>query len=209
MGTKVKICGLRRRADILYVNEAYPDFAGFIFDSKRRRWIDPESASVLRAELAEGIRAVGVFVDASPDFISETAETVKLDLIQLHGTESADFIRNIKRMTGLPVIKAFRIEGSADAEAAAGSPADIVLLDNGKGGTGESFDWSFLRDFPRDYMLAGGIGADNAAEAIEKLNPWGLDASSSLETNGFKDHDKIISFMDAVRSTDRSNRRRI
>ena len=134
---------------------------------------------------------------------------MKLDLIQLHGTESADFIRNIKRMTGLPVIKAFRIEGSADAEAAAGSPADIVLLDNGKGGTGESFDWSLLRDFPRDYMLAGGIGADNAAEAIEKLNPLGLDASSSLETNGFKDHDKIISFMDAVRSTDRSNRRRI
>lgn len=202
MGTKVKICGLRRIEDIQYVNEAMPDLAGFIFDSSRRRYIDPQKAAGLRAELAPGIKAVGVFVNAPAKLIIDTIKTVRLDAVQFHGNESEEFIRQAKMETGLPIIKAFRISSAEDLEKACASSADMILLDNGKGGTGKSFDWSLLKDVPRDFMLAGGLGPDNAAEAVRTVRPWGLDASSGLEIDGFKDYDKIIEFMDAVRSTD-------
>lgn len=202
MGTKVKICGLRRIEDIQYVNEAMPDFAGFIFDSSRRRYIDPQKAAGLRAELAPGIKAVGVFVNAPAKLIIDTIKTAGLDAVQLHGNESDEFITQAKIETGLPVIKAFHISSAEDLEKACASSADMILLDNGKGGTGKSFDWSLLKDVPRDFILAGGLDADKAAEAVKTVRPWGLDASSGLETDGLKDHDKIIKFMDAVRSTD-------
>lgn len=205
--TKVKICGLRRPQDIAYVNEALPDFAGFIFDPSRRRYVEPQAAAKFRAELSSEILAVGVFVDAVPEQIAQIADEVSLDLIQLHGSEDELYIRQLKRLTALPLIKAFRIELENDVRRAVSSSADYILLDNGKGGTGTSFDWSLVAHVPRNFILAGGLSAENAEDAIASCRPWGLDASSSLETGGYKDPEKIRRFMEAVRIAD-SNRMR-
>ncbi len=200
--TKIKVCGLRRPEDIAMVNEARPDFIGFIFDDTRRRYIEPAKAAALRAELSRDIQAVGVFVNAHPSFIRDVSELAGLDLIQLHGQETKEDIKMVQEVTRRPVIKAFRVETKEDLENAAASSADYVLLDNGAGGTGESFDWSLLRDFPRPFILAGGIGPENAAEAIAQCTPWGLDASSSLETDHRKDAEKINEFIARVRRAD-------
>ena len=200
--TRIKICGLRRKEDISYVNEVLPDFAGFIFDPSRRRYIDPETAAVLRPQLADSIRAVGGFVNAAPEEILRIAETVRLDLIQLHGTEDDTYIRNLRKQTSLPIIKAIRVQTEEDTAQAAASSADLILLDNGAGGTGTRFNWELAQKVSRDFLLAGGISAENAADAIRLCHPWGLDASSSLETEGMKDPEKIRSFMEAVRQAD-------
>ena len=200
--TRIKICGLRRKEDISYVNEVLPDFAGFIFDPSRRRYIDPETAAVLRPQLADSIRAVGVFVNAAPEEILRIAETVRLDLIQLHGNEDDTYIRNLRKQTFLPIIKAIRVRTEEDTAQAAASSADLILLDNGAGGTGTRFNWELVQKVSRDFLLAGGISAENAADAIRLCHPWGLDASSSLETEGMKDPEKIRSFMEAVRQAD-------
>ncbi len=200
--TRIKICGLRRKEDISYVNEVLPDFAGFIFDPSRRRYIDPETAAVLRPQLADSIRAVGVFVNAAPEEILRIAETVRLDLIQLHGSEDDTYIRNLRKQTSLPIIKAIRVRTEEDTAQAAASSADLILLDNGAGGTGTRFNWELAQKVSRDFLLAGGISAENAADAIRLCHPWGLDASSSLETEGMKDPEKIRSFMEAVRQAD-------
>ena len=200
--TRIKICGLRRKEDISYVNEVLPDFAGFIFDPSRRRYIEPETAAVLRPQLADSIRAVGVFVNAAPEEILRIAETVRLDLIQLHGSEDDTYIRNLRKQTSLPIIKAIRVQTEEDTEQAAASSADLILLDNGAGGTGTRFNWELAQKVSRNFLLAGGISAENAADAIRLCHPWGLDASSSLETEGMKDPEKIRSFMEAVRQAD-------
>lgn len=195
---KVKICGLRRPEDVSFVNEAGPDFAGFIFDPTRRRYIEPEKAAALRAQLADSIQAVGVFVNAEPSLIADIASQVKLDRIQLHGSEDNDYIRRLRQLTDLPLIQAFKILTAEDVQRSMESEADLVLLDNGKGGTGTAFDWSLIENVTRDFILAGGISPDNAKEAVETCRPWGIDASSSLETDGCKDREKILKLMNEV-----------
>lgn len=197
---KIKICGLRRREDISYVNEAMPDFAGFIFDSSRRRFIEPEKAAGLVSGLDSRIRSVGVFVNAPEEYILETARTVGFDVIQLHGSESPAYISHLKTASGLPVIDARRVSTADDVSSACQSPADMILLDNGGGGTGKVFDWSLVSDVPRDFILAGGISPDNVSAAIGACKPWGVDVSSSLETDGYKDRNKIIRFIEKVNS---------
>ncbi len=197
--TRVKICGLQRLEDVIYVNEVFPDFVGFIFDPSRRRYIEPKTAARLRSQLSDKIKAIGVFVNAGPDQILTIAEQVQLNAIQLHGEEEESFIFQLKKKTLLPIIKAIRVETKEDIDRAASSPADLVLLDNGRGGTGTGFNWNLAAELSRDFLLAGGISAENAADAIRICHPWGLDASSSLETNGYKDQEKIRRFMKAVR----------
>ena len=160
--TRIKICGLRRKEDISYVNEVLPDFAGFIFDPSRRRYINPETAAVLRPQLADSIRAVGVFVNAAPEEILRIAETVRLDLIQLHGSEDDTYIRNLRKQTSLPIIKAISVRTEEDTTQATASSADLILLDNGAGGTGTRFNWKLAQKVSRDFLLAGGISAENA-----------------------------------------------
>ena len=151
--TRIKICGLRRKEDISYVNEVLPDFAGFIFDPSRRRYINPETAAVLRPQLADSIRAVGVFVNAAPEEILRIAETVRLDLIQLHGSEDDTYIRNLRKQTSLPIIKAIRVRTEEDTTHATASSADLILLDNGAGGTGTRFNWELAQKVSRDFLL--------------------------------------------------------
>lgn len=189
--SQIKICGLSRTQDIVYVNEARPDYVGFIMNFPRsHRNVTPEQVRVLRQKLAEDIQAVGVFVDQPIESISAIAQHTGIDFIQLHGSESEQDIELLQKQTKLPVIKAFQIRSSEDLQKAQNSCADYILLDSGQG-TGTQFDWSLLGSVHRPYFLAGGLTPENIEEAIHKLHPFALDVSSGVETEKQKDFKKI------------------
>ena len=197
--TKIKICGLSRACDIDYVNEARPDYAGFILlFPKSRRNVTPDRAAALRKRLAPGIRAVGVFVDQPVEAVAAAAAEIGLDVIQLHGREDDGYIAALRDRTPLPVWKAFRVRGPEDLAAAEKSAADEVLLDNGWG-TGEVFDWTLAGDISRPFLLAGGLTPENIPQAAEALHPKLVDISSGVETDGVKDREKIIAAVHAAR----------
>ena len=196
--TKIKMCGLSRMEDIEYANDVKPEFIGFIFAQKSKRYVSPETAAKLREQLDYRIAAVGVFVDEEPEKIAELVKNEVIDIVQLHGSENNRFISRLRELIEVPIIQAFRIISSYDIENAVMSDADFVLLDSGAG-TGKTFDWSLIRGLNRPYFLAGGISPENAAEAVEQLSPYAVDASSSLETDGAKDFDKMNAFVEAVR----------
>ncbi len=196
--TKIKICGLFRDCDIDYINEAMPDYAGFILHfPKSHRNIDPVQAQHLRGRLRPEIRAVGVFVDQPVQTVLEAAKIARLDIIQLHGHEDNVYIQIIKEKTGKPVWKAFRIRTALDLDEARVSSADEVILDNGYG-TGVPFDWKMVRKFGRPYILAGGLTPGNIREAVRLLRPKALDLSSGVETNNVKDREKILAAVRAA-----------
>ncbi len=197
--TKIKICGLCRERDIDFVNQYLPDYAGFVVNyPKSHRSLSPERAEQLVRLLNPGIPAVGVIVDQSLDAAAELLRRGAADILQLHGSEDEDYIRALRETTGREIWKAFRIEGEADLERAAKSCADMVVLDNGRG-TGEVFDWSLIRDFPRPYFLAGGLNPQNVVGAVKRLHPYGIDLSSGVETAGEKDKGKLTSVISSVR----------
>lgn len=198
--TKIKICGLYRPEDIQFVNEARPDFAGFVIDfPKSHRSVTPRRAHELRQRLSRDIAPVGVFVDSSVDQVADLFFSGVIRIAQLHGGEDEDYIASLRRAApGLTVWKAFKIRTKAGLAAAARSDADMVLLDNGQG-TGESFDWSLLRDFDRDYVLAGGLTPETIPAAVRTLHPWALDVSSGVETDKRKDYTKIKAAVEAAR----------
>ena len=196
--TKIKMCGLRREADIEYANRLRPEYIGYVFAEKSRRYISPEKAAELTKLLDKSIIPVGVFVNETVEKIAAAVKCVAIRIAQLHGDDSEEDIKALKSM-GIPVIRAFRIKSKADCEKAESSCADYVLLDSG-GGSGEVFDWSLIGGIKRDFFLAGGITPENAAEAIKALSPYALDASSCLETEGFKDFEKMAAFSEAVRN---------
>ncbi len=197
--TKIKICGLRRLEDMAFANELLPDYIGFVFAKASRRYVSPEQAAVLRRALLPGITAVGVFVNEPVDQILSLLESGVIDAVQLHGQETAEDVRALKRQTDKPVIQAFRIAAAADAARATESPADMILLDNGAGGTGEAFDWSLIGQVGRPFFLAGGLSAENAGEAIARCRPAAVDTSSGVETDGVKNFKKMKAFVEAVR----------
>ena len=196
---EIKICGLYRACDIDYINEADPDYAGFILNFPRsHRNLSPEQAKPLRFRLKPQIRAVGVFVDQPQEVILEAARVLEPDVIQLHGNESGEYIRALREKVRIPVWKAFRIRRPEDLDAAKESPADLVLLDNGYG-TGEAFDWTVATDFDRPFILAGGLTPENIPEAVRLLQPQIVDISSGVETERMKDPVKIRAAVAAAR----------
>ncbi len=200
--TKIKFCGLSRPIDILNVNEIEPDYIGFVFAEGSRRYVAPQLAEQLKKALSAGIKAVGVFVDAPLESVAELLRNGTIDIAQLHGNEDETYIGMLKRMTGKPVIKAFKIRSAEDVAMAEASDADYVLLDSGAG-TGTVFDWKLLEDVKRPYFLAGGLSPDNVGEAIARLHPYGVDVSSGIETNRIKDKAKMIAFAEIVRNEDK------
>ncbi len=198
--TKIKICGLFRDEDIGFVNEARPDFAGFVINfPKSHRSVTPRHAHELRQRLSRTITPVGVFVDSPVDTAADLYFSGVIKIAQLHGGEDEDYISALRRAApGLTVWKAFKIRREADLVAADNSSADLVLLDNGQG-TGESFDWSLIKSARRDYVLAGGLTVETIPGAIAALHPWALDISSGVETDKIKDRDKIIAAVRAAR----------
>ena len=200
MKTKIKICGLRRREDILAVNEAKPDYCGFIIEfPKSFRSVTADKVRELVKDLSPEIKGVGVFVNAPVEFVSGLLNEGTLALAQLHGQEDEAYIRKLKKLTDKPIIKAFSVKTSEDIEKALQSPADYILLDQGSGGTGMTFDWSLIPKIERPFFLAGGIGSENLEQAIREIRPYAVDLSSSVETDKWKDSEKIRNVVDIVR----------
>ena len=191
-----------RPCDIEAVNELQPDYIGFVFAKKSRRYVSPEKAEKLKAMLAPGIQAVGVFVNEEPAQIVSLLEAGTIDVAQLHGQESETEIRRLRELTDHPLIQAFRIDTEQDVERANASTADYVLLDSGAGGTGTVFDWDLLQAIRRPYFLAGGLDTENLGTVKAKLNPYGIDVSSGIETDGYKDKEKMTAFVAAARKED-------
>lgn len=196
---KVKICGLSRPADIKAVNQYQPDYAGFIINfPKSHRNCTPEQVQALHAQLSDSIPAVGVTVNQPLETVSALLKQGVIDIAQLHGQEDEAYIGELKRRTGKPVWKAFRIRSADDLDAARASSADMILLDNGYG-TGETFDWTLVRDIGRPFILAGGLCESNISDAT-KMHPDAMDISSGVETNRVKDPEKIRTLIERIRS---------
>ena len=199
--TKIKICGLSRLEDISAVNALKPEYIGFVFFKKSRRYVSPEKALELKKILDKEIKAVGVFVDEDIKTVEKFLKSGIIDIAQLHGNETNDYIKSLKESTGKPVIKAFKIRSLSDIEKAEKSLADMILLDAGMG-DGKVFDWSLVSGFKRPYFLAGGLDCTNAQSAVSQLHPYALDVSSGVETGGLKDIQKMTAFINAVRKED-------
>ena len=198
MNVRVKFCGLSRFSDIEAANELMPDYAGFVFWDKSRRYVTPKNAEALRRELSPRIEAVGVFVDESPEIIAEICGRGIIGMIQLHGHEGEEYISRLRTLTDKPIIKAFKIREAEDVMRAENCTADFVMLDSGMG-TGKVFDWSLINTITRPYFLAGGLDAGNVREAVSRLRPYAVDVSSGIETGGVKDRMKMSEFIAALR----------
>ena len=196
---KIKICGLKRLEDIEIANRYMPDYIGFVFAESKRQ-VTHDLARKLKANLNPNITAVGVFVDADADEILELYRDEIIDMVQLHGSESEEFILNLKEKTNheLKVIKAIEMYDGIDITEYDDSKADYLLFDSGKG-SGKTFDWNLIRkDLKKEFFIAGGLTSQNIKEAIMEFNPYAVDLSSSLEVNGFKDENKIREIMEVI-----------
>ena len=197
--TKIKICGLRRREDILAVNEAKPEYCGFIIEfPKSFRSVTADEVRELVNDLSPDIQPVGVFVNAPMELVKALMDDGTLAMAQLHGQENESYITELKAHTDKPVIKAFSIKTADDMENALQSLADYILLDQGSGGTGKTFDWSLIPEITRPFFLAGGLGPDNLEQAVRTIRPYAVDLSSSVETDGVKDRSKIVEAVNLV-----------
>ncbi len=201
--TKIKLCGLSRPCDIETANELKPDYIGFIFAAKSKRYVSHERAAELKKLLDKDIKAVGVFVNEEPEVIAGLLKDGVIDAAQLHGgKENEKYIGRLRELTDRPIIQAFRIDSESDVDKARASSADYVLLDSGNGGTGIPFDWGLIKGIGRLFFLAGGLDPDNAENAVRTVKPYAVDVSSGIETDGLKDREKMIKFVRAVRDAD-------
>lgn len=192
--TKIKFCGLKREEDISFANIILPDYIGFVFAKKSKRYVTPEKAAELKEKLDGRILSVGVFVNENPKEVAELLNKRVIDLAQLHGNEDEEYIRELKSLTSNSIIKAFSVTGENDVKSALQSKADLILLDSPLAGSGKQFNWNLLKNITVPYFLAGGLNHENVFEAVQKLKPYAVDVSSGIETDGFKDFDKMKRF---------------
>ena len=202
--SKIKICGIRRPEDIVIANRYRPDYIGFVFCRKSRRFISPEDAAALRRDLSPEIKPVGVFLDNTDEEILEAVSSGAADLVQIHETAETDIERIrgklMKNGKKTDIIRAVSVRNEQSIREAKESRADYILLDNGRGGTGMSFDWQYLKDIGRDFFLAGGLSAENLEEALVRFHPYAIDLSGGAETDGVKDPEKVSRIVEIVRS---------
>lgn len=194
---KVKFCGLRRREDIEGLEHSCGDYAGFVFARSKRR-IGVDLARELVSSLPVGVVPVGVFQDQSLEEVAEIAESVGLEVLQLHGKEDGDYIQVLKERTGLEVWKAFPCTEEG-LESARETTADKVLIDSPQGGgSGVQGDWALLSGLQgtlgKPWFLAGGLNPMNLEEALAILTPFGVDVSGGIEEDGVKDLGKMQGF---------------
>ena len=200
--TKVKICGLYRDDDIDYVNEVLPDYIGFvIYYPKSHRSIDLFEAKRLKEKLDSKIKAIGVFVNQHIELVKTAYRQGIIDIVQLQGDENEEYIRTLKDKLGITIIKSFSIKTELDIELANKSNADIVLLytEPNEGEEYYKFILDKIKDIKKDYILAGGLNADNVGSIVKNLHPYCVDVSSGVETDKKKDLEKIRNFVKAVR----------
>lgn len=198
----VKICGITRLDDALAAADAGASAVGFVFWPRSRRFVRPDRARAIAERLPASVTTVGVFVDAPLAYVRAVANHVRLGVVQLHGSESADYCRRV----GLPVIKAAALGPTFDPLALAVlPPGATVLLDVedrvSPGGTGRTVDWATARNVAsvRRTILAGGLTPDNVAAAIRTVRPHGVDVSSGVELRpGEKDAGRVRRFIEAA-----------
>lgn len=224
--TAVKVCGIRREDDVEYLNRYLPDYAGFVFAESKRR-IKPEQAVYLIKRLDNRIARVGVFVNESIEKVLEICKLCKLDVVQLHGDETTEYIMNLRQILyeqgriitdkavnvqniRIPNIwKAYRVKGNILNDWEQVCMGDAFVLDayceEAYGGTGKVFDWNIAAKAGKGapIVLAGGLNVGNVAKAISVVKPYAVDVSSGVETFGYKDENKIRDFISAVRCCDK------
>ncbi len=204
MKTRLKICGITNLADARYCAAGGADYLGFIQYDASPRFLSPGAAKEI-IDWLYGPQTVGVFVNASPDAVNRAADVAGFDLVQLQGEETPAACARVER----PVIKAFHVhpDTTPDALRARIAPyrsvVDHILLDTGKaglwGGTGHTFDWEVARILAEEMpvFLAGGLHADNVAEAVRRVRPFAVDLASGVEAApGQKDFDKLAAFFE-------------
>lgn len=199
---RVKICGITRPEDALAAEAAGADAVGLIFWPRSRRRVSVEQARAVSEVLGPFIARVGVFLDASFEEVLKTALALKLDAVQLHGGEGAEYAARLRER--VRVIKAFSYAPSLTPEVLAGYPADAVLLDAPVPGGGQPFDWRLaerFRGFPR-LILAGGLTPENVAAGVAAFAPYGVDVASGVEeAPGIKSAAKLRAFVRALGAT--------
>jgi phosphoribosylanthranilate isomerase len=201
---KVKVCGITSPEDARVAADAGADAIGLVFAESPRRVSAPQAREI-SAALPEGAAKVGVFVDEEPEEVLRIAREVGLDYAQLHGDETAEEVAAV-REGGLKVIKALRVRDAGSLEAIGEYGADLLLLDayseRMRGGTGERFDWG-LAKWLKGYaniLVSGGLSHENVREVVELFEPYGVDASSSLEDSpGKKNRDRVRRFVSAAK----------
>ncbi len=214
--TRIKICGLTRPEDVRAAVAAGADAIGFVFYPKSPRYVTPQQAADLIATLPPFVTATGLFVNATPEQVAETANTARLSLLQFHGDETAEQCAEAAAAANTPYMRAFRVKTDT-------RPADLleyeeqcrassklftsILLDtyvDAYGGAGKVFDWSLVpKDLAPRAVLSGGLSVHNATDAVVRVRPYAVDISSGVEAaKGIKDARKIAAFIDAVRAAD-------
>ena len=200
----MKVCGITNVADARMAAEAGADAVGFIFAESPRR-VDAEAVRRIAIALPEDVLKVGVFVNASSEEVLRVAGEAGLDLAQLHGDEGPEEVAAVRR-GGVPVMKALRVRNAGELRDVERFGADLILLDayseKRRGGTGETFDWRVAKSLKaRDnIVVSGGLGPENVCEAIGFFEPYGVDASSSLEVApGKKNEESVRRFVFAAK----------
>lgn len=202
MSVKIKLCGMFREQDIDYVNEALPDYVGFVvMFPKSHRNIDLKTALRLKKRLSPDIKSVAVSVDAPVEEFAEFALSGAADVLQLHGNEDAEYIARLRKLTSVPLIKAVKVASAADIERANLLDVDFLLLDSGTG-SGKAFDHSLIdrERITKPFFLAGGLSPENVRAAALETKPYGVDMSSGIETNKVKNREKILAAVNEIRS---------
>ncbi|MEJ7842129.1 MAG: phosphoribosylanthranilate isomerase [Rubrobacter sp.] len=202
--TMVKVCGMTNVADVRAAAEAGADAVGFIFAESPRR-VGAEEARRISIALPENVLKVGVFVNAPPEEVLRTAAEAGLDMAQLHGDETPEVVAAI-RAGGLPVMKALRVRNADDLAGVERFEADLLLLDayseEARGGTGRRFDWGLAKSLKGrgNIVVSGGLAPENVRAAVDFFEPYGVDASSSLEdAPGKKNEESVRRFIVAAK----------
>lgn len=216
MGLGVKICGLREAAHVRAAVEGGAAYLGFVFFEASPRHVTPQQAAALGAEAPPGVAKVGLFVDPTDERLERTLDVCPLDILQLHGAETAERVAAIRARHGLPVMKALPIGDPDDVARIAEyeGVADLILCDAKPrpgatlpGGSGEAFDWALLagRAWRRPWLLAGGLTAETLAAAAEAGGAKQVDVSSGVEIRrGEKDAALIKAFLEAAQAIEPS-----
>lgn len=209
MRCRVKVCGITSVEDALMVSESGADAIGLVFYAKSPRHVEIEQAATIVKALPPFVTSVGLFLNADEHYVQAVLEQVSLDLLQFHGTESADFCRSF----GRPYIKALGMKDKAATEfasmAAPYHDALGLLVDSHEtgaaGGTGQIFDWTQVpQNYKKPIVLAGGLKPDNVARAITTTNVYAVDVSSGVESQaGIKDAASVNAFMNEVKNLER------
>jgi phosphoribosylanthranilate isomerase len=198
----LKICGVTNEEDALLVAEAGADAIGLNFVATSKRRVDEESARRIADAVRGRVELIGVVANETPERLRALLATLGLDFLQLHGDEPPSFLTEVPRS-----FKAAGIADAADVAQAARYPGERLLVDakhgGASGGTGQRFDWSFVRELAesRRLILAGGLTPENVAEAVSQLKPWGLDVASGVELGDprRKDADRVRRFVENAR----------